>query len=156
MREIKFRGKRLDNGEWIYGDLITDGVDFQIHCKDQRCRFNKDDCKQTLLKSYKVNPKTVGQYTGLKDKNGKEIYEEDIVTRKGFYPFFDVDSDRYNYLAIIEWVFCGFQYVLKCVNPEKRGISDGINEPIEDAENFEVIGNIYENQKLLENKNERD
>ena len=64
-REIKFRGKRLDNGEWRYGSLIQWGEDkFTIHNLDG---------------SIAVDPSTVGQYTGLKDVYGVEIYEGDIV-----------------------------------------------------------------------------
>lgn len=65
MREIKFRGKRLDNGEWIEGDLLRMNGHWFIF----------PDPAPEGIDKYEVDPATVGEFTGLKDKNGKEIYE---------------------------------------------------------------------------------
>lgn len=91
----------------------------------------------------------VMQYTGLKDKNGVEIYEGDILTSP-YYPF--QDDGKYNYHGVIEWDqdSASFYMTKRLVNRDKNGISDGISEPIEDIEDFEVIGNIYENPEILE------
>lgn len=123
-REIKFRGKRIDTGEWVYGDIIQwkDGsVDIAPI---------ESDCGQ-----YPVYPETIGQYTGLKDRNGQDVYEGDLVrTPEGN-------------IMIAEWVGSGI--VTRCLTPTYDGMMNTNRYAFPVSEK---IGNIYDNPKLLEDK----
>lgn len=77
MREIKFRGKRLDNGEWIYGSLLVS------HFKDDKKeRYFITQFSGNYTFEHEVDPATVGQFTGLKDKSGREIWEGGYIQRR--------------------------------------------------------------------------
>lgn len=125
MREIKFRGKRLDNGKWLYGSLLVS------HFKDDKKeRYFITQFSGNYTFEHEVNPATVGQFTGLKDKNGKEIYEEDIL--------FD-ESGVYAVVCYSMGTFCvdfgeGF---------DLQYFTDGIHEICD------VVGNIHDNPELL-------
>ena len=121
-REILFRGKRIDNGDWVYGDLIHN-----IDCV--KVRERETDINR-IAKSYEVIPDTVGQYTGLKDKNGKKIFEGDIVT------------GLFNYTDIIGHIVYGSDATFFI---ERKG-SNGIG--LNNAEDWlEVIGNIHDKEE---------
>lgn len=126
MRTIKFRGKCLDNGEWVYGSLICgEGIEgAYILTDDARCFEDLTD----------VDPGTVGQLTGVLDKNGKEIYEGDIVrTLSGFVGYM-----RYNER------FIRFEVASNEESYDNDRNPDGVPR-----ESWEALGNIYDNTELL-------
>ena len=141
-REILFRAKKVDGGEWLEGYIVKKhGLYFLYDIK------NSGTCRQN---NYLVEKDTICQYTGLIDKNRKKIFEGDIL--RGFqYPF--CYDGYYNYYAEVIFANCSFMtYTHKNPLSSVRGISDGNTELMEcwGGEDWEVIGNIYDNSELLE------
>ncbi len=129
MREILFRGKRVDNGEWVYGDLLQDrdlnsfAIEYFDYYTDENGR-QRDYCQDEII------PETVGQYTGLTDKNGTKIFEGDIV--KWFGKKYTVTykegrfiGEKEHFIGVDEYEFINLYGSL------------------------EVIGNIHDNPELL-------
>lgn len=129
MRDILFRGKRLDNGEWVYGSLL------QVECEDGSIVTAIFDRKDSGGDA-EVHPSTVGQYTGLKDKNGERIFEGDVV-RCGTGRICKVTF-------FISPGFSGFDLV-----PVVGFYAPPPNKWLLFADT-EIIGNIHDNQELLE------
>lgn len=130
MREILFRGKRLDNGEWVEGN-------YWEFCGDHNI-LTPGNCV-----GFPVDPTTVGQFTGLRDKNGKRIYEGDIVAQS-WYDYTEPRDDSFG-----EVVFCEYDCSFSVMDVEKDGIV-----PLGRCHAYhwevEVIGNIRDNPELLE------
>ena len=126
MREILFRGKRTDNGEWIYGDLMQN-----VDCI--KIREQEKDVKH-IAKSFEIDLETVGQYTDLTDKNGKRIFEGDIIKRF--------------------WLGAEIIYCVRYDGENAHFIGEGLNKSgfttfDGDGEMFEVIGNIHDKPEFL-------
>lgn len=135
MREIKFRGKRIDNDKWVYGDVIHD---ISEHNAPRICVDREYSTGATFVAiAPRVVYKTLGQYTGLKDKNGVEIYEGDICACFCRTQIFSVEycEERCGYF-FDDCVICGgAEPMPECLGNLKNTI--------------EVIGNIYDNPELL-------
>lgn len=126
MREILFRGKRLDNGEWVEG--------FVYQISDDTAMFIM--LKNKHAESYQVDPTTVGQFTGLLDKNGAKIFEGDIV---------DILTENEE-IGVVAYEDGGF-----LVNAD--GFCVDFHSNINGTD-LEVIGNIHDSELLEVNEDE--
>lgn len=129
MREILFRGKRKDNEEWVYGSLLIQSGEW----------INKDELAPTEYRilgirgeNHLVIPETVGQYTGLSDKNGRNIFDGDVV--RVYDPLDDPED------CVVSWSKEGARWNI-------GGCDAYLCTP---SKNCEIIGTIFDNPELLE------
>lgn len=144
-RTIKFRGKRTDNGEWVYGDL------FKSHSEHHSpsTSIATDEFHPVGYGSktwYEVIPETVGQFTGLHDKDGKEIYEGDIVkhTLKFDDDVYDSNTNRVR----VSYVFWQEFRSVFAVQINGHANND-LYVYCRNGGDAQVIGNIHDNPQLL-------
>lgn len=130
MREILFKGKRLDSGEWVEGNYILQ----YDHKKNEACGFittQEQNFEKPNFKPIEIDIKTLGQFIGLCDKNGKKIFEGDIIKLEN---------------AHIRFVFYG-STSFRHTNYGKYA-----KEFDHKDKGYEVIGNIYDNPEMLGEK----
>lgn len=129
MRKILFRGKRVDNGEWIEG--------FYAHSGEKKYILIDNDIVVGYLAMKEVNPDTIGQYTGLTDNNGTKIFEGDII--KCISRFDAKDMVVIFETAEFHLVDCQrYKNYMECCGYKQFGTLE-----------TEVIGNIHDNPELL-------
>lgn len=136
MREILFRGKRTDNGEWIEGYLLEKTI-FSIFDTHLSFVIYKKPTNIYYEEYRGIDPSTVGQYTGLTDKNGTKIFEGDIVQNTANGNF-----------GIVRWYDEHVAFVIHGINDNKTyWLFDN------DFSKVRIVGNIFDTPELLEVRN---
>ena len=125
MREILFRGKRIDNGEWVEGYFVNLWL---IHYQKHQPIITDNNAV-----SYDVDPSTVGQYTGLCDKNGKKIFEGDIIAFTAY---------GFDYVGTVEFADGSFSVMCEHASPF-------LDQAVSKHGAY-IIGNMHDNPELLD------
>lgn len=156
MREIKFRAKRIDDDEWVYGYLYKCNKFARIITA---FAYTNEDGEneglgQYYCEAYDVDINTISQFTGLYDKNGKEIYENDIVKAK-YIEKRDFSGVKYDYemefIELVVWKEQSFKLEINnCGIKMYRNLNFYENINNIKLKELEVIGNIFDNPELLE------
>lgn len=149
MREIEFRGISTENGQWIYGYLYH-GLNDLIYINTVVELSEKSKCNQQIL----VHSETVGQYTGLKDKNGVKIFEGDVMSKVAISEL----GNEIQYFYIVFWSSSdqGFKTKQYVLDENESGVywrikNEGFFDYISMIRTYNhVIGNIHQNKELLQ------
>ena len=135
-REIKFRSKRLDNGEWVYGNLIIAENGAPYILPPDICEVDGHHLLQGDDVPHRVDPATVGQFTGLKDQNGLEIYEDDIM---------EIPETEFNARIIGTVEYQEDSFIIQSRN---GGSAWGLHWSLR-KHDAGILGNIYDHPNLL-------
>lgn len=142
------RGKRIDNGEWVIGNRIDDGVTGQVfihavgNSVNESDKVGEDGCLQFV--AFEVDPSTICRCTGLEDKNGKLIWENDIVNGS-------VKRGATFYRCLVLWNDCKARFDVRNMDCNFPMTLDECTDDISICGlDYEVIGNRFDNSELLE------
>lgn len=143
MREILFRGKRTDNGEWVYGGILqTDNwSEISVVADYYGSMYEPPSCE---VDSYEVIPETVGQYTGLTDKNGVRIFEKDVIS----IPYKDMSGFTEYQKALVFWDSERLAWCVKFMDNEVLYLNDVVD--LHSSIDIEIVDNIIDNEELVE------
>ncbi len=158
MREILFRGKRTDNSEWVYGYYVKMNVIGGVN----HLIYSADSVVGVYKKPYIVDPETVGQYTGLTDKNGRKIFEGDILEFddeivEGYYTscgreYNSWEVKNYGVVGFYEesagYDFCKYKFNENQVEADLH--ENNTMEFADFVKELEIVGNIHDNPEMLE------
>ena len=143
-REIKFRGRRVDSGNWVYGDLVYEDL-IRDHLKGMSLKTtNMSTEGEFVCKVFRVDLETVCQYIGLMDKYGREVYEGDLIK-------FTRDTELIIGIGLPRRAYMEVAFDRACFWGENTDWQEPLHELIGSGE-IEVIGNIFEHPEIAEEK----
>jgi uncharacterized phage protein (TIGR01671 family) len=164
MKQHLFKGIRVDNGKWVEGYYIYDESGQTTEEPTAYiCHLNTHPCGWSLI-PYEVIPESISEYTGIHDKNGKKIFENDIVRTQPFYdrPFSSQRKGK-QFVGVVEYTtrkFNGNRFYPEQIYDARwrvniaEDIGKYVHSSWSDFWDCEVIGNMFENSELLEGNND--
>lgn len=147
MREILFKAKRVNSGEWVEGYYLRD----QYHIGGKDIIFYRKDSDRFTVYTDRIDIETLCQFTGLCDKNGKKIWEGDIISYQrdnDDCPFPNKDTKK----RFGKVFYQGFRstFAIGMGRNGSRSINDDLWKYVQNGNRVEVIGNIFDNKELLQ------
>ena len=144
-REILFRGKDVNTDEWVYGSCLF-GVNYfgenEVYIYPKTVTIDSRGCTENYA-GLLVDSETVGQWTGLVDKNGNGVFEGDILS---------IEGSKEKYDVCMEVVFKDFQW--KCIVRNRKSFMSYFHRLENNPDKYEIIGNIWDNPELLKEREE--